>query len=190
MTPKSAPAEESGFSITACRSPVGPGITTACPRARLTCELFDADQLDIEYQGRPRGNDALRAGIAVSQIGRNYQSPAAPHLHARHPLVAPLDDGAGAYGKLERFAALARAVELLTLVVLRGGLVQPAGVLHHRHLARRDGGAVTDLEIDTLQRSHRAPRPRRRLLSPAAAQGKQTGSETDIAQPCMGHGGI
>src|SRR5439155_3945487 len=86
-----------------------------------------------------------RAGVAVTERGRDHEAPDAAHLHADHALVPARDDLAGPdLEAVEGLAAVAAGVEL-------GAVVEPAGVvdadqvvlLHHLAGA---GGDVDVLE--------------------------------------------
>src|SRR5271165_3384789 len=92
---------------------------------------FNRYQIDIEDQGRAGRNDAARTVVAIGKIRRNDEPAALADLHSGNTLVPTLDDRARAERKFERPAGVARTIELLALVVGRGRLVQPAGVLHN-----------------------------------------------------------
>src|SRR5260221_5836091 len=73
------------------------------------------------------------------------------NLHSRHALIPALNDLAGAELELERVVAIARAVELLAVLVGLARVVQPAGIVHRDVLARRRRGARADLAVRNLQ---------------------------------------
>src|SRR4051812_21497907 len=113
--------------------------------------LFHAEQLDVEHERRVRRNGAAGAAGAVAKIGRDDQRALPADFHPRDPHVPPADHLARAELERERLAAVARAVELLPVLV--GGLrvVQPAGVMDRHFFARRSRGAGPGLRVTHLQ---------------------------------------
>src|SRR5262249_51398187 len=94
---------------------------------------FDAQQLDLEDQRRVRRDHVADAAGAVAEVGRDDEGTLAADLHRGHAFVPAGDHLPSANGKLERLAAVERAVELLALGAV---LIKPAGVMHDASLTR------------------------------------------------------
>src|SRR2546423_1446852 len=75
----------------------------------------------------------------------------AADLHAGDALVPSLDHHARAELELERIVAIARAVELLAVLVRFARIVQPPRVVHRDVLAGGGFGAGADLAVRDLQ---------------------------------------
>src|SRR5262245_16004303 len=115
---------------------------------RLSASTFDAEQFDLEDQRRVRRDHPADPARAVAEIGRDDEGALAADLHRGNAFVPARDDLPSADRKLERLAAVERAVELLALGAT---LIEPAGVMHHASLASPRGRAGADLGVDDLQ---------------------------------------
>src|SRR5688500_7912896 len=105
------------------------GVAAQEKLARCYAVLLHIQQLDFENQRRIRRNHPAGAPRAIAELGRDDEQALASDLHAGHALVPALDHPAASQGKRER-PAPARAVELLSALVLRRRIMQPAGVVH------------------------------------------------------------
>src|SRR5262249_25447634 len=93
-------------------------------------DLSNLQQFDVEDE-RGVGRDvAAGAAGAVGELRRDDQRARAADFHPGHALVPAGDDAAGAELEVERLAVIARAVELLAVLVGRLRVVQPPGVVH------------------------------------------------------------
>src|SRR5687767_422103 len=106
---------------------------------------MDAEELDLEHQGRVGGNGAREAAWAVGQIRRDGELALAADLHAGDALIPALDHAPGAELELERLAAILAGIELLAVG-------QPARVVDLDRLTRlrlgaRARGKLLDLEF-------------------------------------------
>src|SRR5688500_9617758 len=97
--------------------------TTTARRSGLTSS--HVEQFDVEQQRGVGGNHAAGAARAVAVIRRDRQHAAAADLHPGDTFIPPANHFAAAETEREGLAAVARAVELLSFVVLRGGVVKP-----------------------------------------------------------------
>src|SRR5262249_55000685 len=112
-----------------------------------------AEELDLEQQRRPGGDDAAGAVRTVAERRRDDEPTLAADLHPLDALVPALDHLAGAEAKAEGHAAvLVGAVDLAPLVIRHARVEQPERVEHLDLLAARRGGAVALLQILDLQR--------------------------------------
>src|SRR4051812_747859 len=98
-----------------------------------------ADQVHDEHERLARADHAARAALAVREVGRDRQAPAAPDLHAGDALVPAADHLAAAELELERVPAVPGRVELLA------GLPRHADVVDLDDLAGGGLVAVADL---------------------------------------------
>src|SRR5215471_14933610 len=109
---------------------------------RSAITLLHLQELDVEDQGGVGRDRPGRAAGAIAELWRDRQSPLAADLHAGHALVPAGDDLLGTERKLERLAAIDRAVELLALgAVIR----QPPGVVHRDLVSGSSDGTVAGL---------------------------------------------
>src|SRR5436190_24293763 len=112
---------------------------------------FDVQKLDIEQQRRVRGNRAAGAARAVAELGGNDQGSRAADLHPGDALVPASDDLPGAELERERVVAVARAVELLPVMIGRRRIVEPPRVVHRHGLAGGRFSASPNLAVRYLQ---------------------------------------
>src|SRR5260370_2181680 len=113
-----------------------------------TRSALHANQFDLEDQRRIGRDDPAGAAGAVAEVGGNEEGALAAGVHGGDALVPSLDDAAHAERKLERLAAVARAVEFLALGAV---LIEPARVMHHAGLAGLGRRAGADLGVRDLQ---------------------------------------
>src|SRR3989338_4192870 len=116
--------------------------------------LIYAQQFHIEQQRRIRWNRLARAHWSITQVRGDNQRALSADLHACHPLIPALDDAPRAERKIERLVAVARAVELLALVVGSRFVVQPSGVMHRYVVPCGCFGAFTQLGVGFGQFGH------------------------------------
>src|ERR1035437_217846 len=113
--------------------------------------LFHADEFDIEEQRRVRRDAGARAARAVAELGRNDERPRAADLHAGDALIPAPNHRAGAELERERLPVIARAVELLAVVIRRLGIVEPSRVMHGHLFAGGSRRPRTDPGVRDLQ---------------------------------------
>src|SRR4029078_2332269 len=111
----------------------------------------DVEQLDVEDQRRVGRDSAAGAARAVAELRGNHERALATDLHPGDALIPTGDHLPGAELELERIVAVARAVELLAVMVGLRAVVQPPGVVHRHALAPGRVSAVADLAIGNLQ---------------------------------------
>src|SRR3954447_20958385 len=99
-----------------------------CGQARR--RSADAEQLDVEHQRRVRRDHTAGAAAAIAERRRNDERALAADLHAGDALIPAGDHLAAAEHERERLVAIARAVGLRPMMVLRRRAVEPAGVVH------------------------------------------------------------
>src|ERR1700730_5900544 len=113
----------------------------------VTTPSLDRQQLDLEDHRGVGGEGAAGAAGAVAELGRNDEGALAADLHRADALIPTADDLTLADDKLERLAAVERAVELLALGAV---LIEPAGVVHDAGLTGEGHGAGADLGVRDL----------------------------------------
>src|ERR1700730_18426863 len=113
----------------------------------VTTSSLHRQQFDLEDQRGVGGDGAAGAAGAVAEVGRDDEGALAADLHRADALIPTADDLTLANGKLERLAAVERAVELLALGAV---FVEPAGVVHDADLAGEGHGAGADLGVRDL----------------------------------------
>src|SRR5882724_7795221 len=104
----------------------------------------DIDELDVEQQRCIGRNHIARTARAVAGRGWNDQSSYATGLHAGDTEVPAADHVAPTELEGEGLPASPAAVELLAFAVLRGRVLQPAGVMHVHTRAVEGDRAVPD----------------------------------------------
>src|ERR1700675_1629954 len=170
-------------STIASRTPAGPAIER---------RSFNRNQIDIEDQGRSRGNDAARTVIAVGKVRGNNEPTTLADLHSGNALIPTLDDGARTQREFKGLTAGARAIELFALAVGCGRLVQPPGVLDHRNLSAGDRRTRAGLERYRLQRGDRACGRRiggrRSRLAGASGEQRDEHNQTALRYALPRHG--
>src|SRR5690606_33978211 len=72
--------------------------------------LLHAQQLDLAHQVRPRRDRWRASPLAVAQLPRALQPPLPADLHARNPLLPPLNEVVQA--KLDGLASVVARIEL------------------------------------------------------------------------------
>src|SRR5262249_11054062 len=92
--------------------------------------LRHVEELDVEHQRRVRREHAPGAARTISELGGNDQRSLAAHLHSGNTLIPSRNHLTGSELELKRIVAIAGAVELLSLTIRRGAVVQPPGVMN------------------------------------------------------------
>src|SRR3977135_1146427 len=95
--------------------------------ATLSASAFDAKQFDFKDQRRVRRDHTAGPAGTVAELGRTAEGALAPHLPRGDAFVPTGNDLPFANRKLERPAAVERAVELQALGTV---LIEPARVMH------------------------------------------------------------
>src|SRR5262249_53538090 len=106
--------------------------------------ILHVNELDIEDQVR-FGRDLASTFLTVSQLIRNEQAPLAPDAHSFKTGVPTGNHAALALFEAEWLRAIARRIEL-------GSVMKPAGVLDDINLARLSRRAVPDRNLDVAHR--------------------------------------
>src|SRR6266545_2146335 len=113
------------------------------PRDRSSKKLAHAEQLNLEDQGRVRG-DWVGAVRAIAEIRRDDQLSLPADFHSHHALVPAFDHLPDADDELEGLTAIDRAVKL-------GPVFEPAGVMNCHGLSGRRAFPGSDDLVNILQ---------------------------------------
>src|SRR5689334_9548024 len=91
------------------------------PPTIVACATFpfgslpDVQQVDDEHERLAALDGTTGAALAVAEVRRDGDAPAAADLHAGHALVPPGDDLAAPQAELERILPIPGGVELLAV---------------------------------------------------------------------------
>src|SRR5262249_46610267 len=144
-----------GVSKRASISPAGPATMTRSLSGSAAvialARLLDREQLHIEHQRGVRWDDAAGARSAVRELRRNDEPALPAALHARDALIPAGNHAACAERKRKRLIAIARAVELRSLVLGRAVRPEPAGVVNDGGLSSLDLGAGALLDVGHVE---------------------------------------
>ena len=137
------------ISVAACAAPPAPSSSASARPPGAASRISTSSTSNTSVA--PGGMTPPAPRVAVAHVRRDHEPALAADLHADHALVPARDHQAGAERKLEGLVRSTELSNLFALVLGRGSVVQPAGVVHERGLAGFDFGAGAGREVGLLQ---------------------------------------